>query len=79
MVVDGRWLFIQFPLLITMIFLDFGAKSDNHIMNKMVLFKYIAHVCAHINANCKSESELFTGDTSKDNHSPGPVIRGVSP
>ena len=26
-----------------------------------------------------SESELFTGDTSKDNHSPGPVIRGVSP
>ena len=27
----------------------------------------------------ESESELFTGDTSKDNHSPGPVIRGVSP
>ena len=26
-----------------------------------------------------SESELFTGDTSKDNHSPGPVIRGASP
>ena len=26
-----------------------------------------------------TESELFTGDTSKDNHSPGPVIRGVSP
>ena len=25
-----------------------------------------------------SESELFTGDTSKDNHSPGPVIRGAS-
>ena len=23
-----------------------------------------------------SESELFTGGTSKDNHSPGPVIRG---
>ena len=23
-------------------------------------------------------SELFTGDTSKDNHSPGPVIRGIS-
>ena len=24
-----------------------------------------------------SESELFTGDTSKDNHTPGPVVRGV--
>ena len=29
-------------------------------------------------ARSESESELFTGDTSKDNHSPGPVIRGVS-
>ena len=27
----------------------------------------------------ESESELFTGDTSKDNHSPGPVLRVVSP
>ena len=27
----------------------------------------------------ESESELFTGDTFKDNHSPEPVIRGVSP
>ena len=27
----------------------------------------------------ESESELFTGDTSKDNHSPGPVVRGFSP
>ena len=26
-----------------------------------------------------SESELFTGDTSNDNHSPGPVIREVRP
>ena len=26
-----------------------------------------------------SESELFTGDTSKDKHSPGPVFREVSP
>ena len=26
-----------------------------------------------------SESELFTGDTSKDNHSPSPVIRKASP
>ena len=27
----------------------------------------------------ESELELFTGDTSKDNHSPGPVFREVSP
>ena len=26
-----------------------------------------------------SESELFTGDTSNDNHFPGPVIREVRP
>ena len=26
-----------------------------------------------------SESELFTGDTIKDNHSAGPVIRVISP
>ena len=29
--------------------------------------------------SAESESELFTGDTSKDNHSPGPVFREVSP
>ena len=28
---------------------------------------------------CVSESELFTGYMSKDNHSPGPVVREVSP
>ena len=27
----------------------------------------------------ESESKLFSGDTSNDNHSPGPVIREVSP
>ena len=26
----------------------------------------------------KSESELFTGDPSKDNHSPGPVTREIN-
>ena len=44
-------------------------------------------ILAHISDNwprspffeMSSESELFTGDTSKDNHSPGPVIRGASP
>ena len=27
----------------------------------------------------RSESELFTGDTSRDNHTPGSVIRVASP
>ena len=27
----------------------------------------------------ESELELFTGDSSKDSHSPGPVIRGACP
>ena len=27
----------------------------------------------------ESVSELFTDDMSKGNHSPGPVIRGISP
>ena len=30
-------------------------------------------------SNSLKESEMFTGDTSKDNHSPGPVIREASP
>ena len=32
-----------------------------------------------LESESESESELFTGDTSKDNHSPGPVFREVSP
>ena len=40
-------------------------------------------VCIH-NAHprflvLESESELFTGDTSKDNHSPGPVLGKLVP
>ena len=34
---------------------------------------------AKLVSESESESELFTGDTSKDNHSPGPVFRKVSP
>ena len=34
---------------------------------------------SHMSKRSESESELFTGDTSKDNHSPGPVFREVSP
>ena len=41
-------------------------------------------LCANIADMCVpfqivSESELFTGDTSKDNHSSGPVIRELVP
>ena len=38
-------------------------------------------ICQSANylSESESESELFTGDTSKDNHSPGPVFREVSP
>ena len=32
-----------------------------------------------VKTESESESELFTGDTSKDNHSPGPVFREISP
>ena len=32
------------------------------------------YVCMYVGV-CVCESELFTGDMSKDNHSPGPVIR----
>ena len=47
----------------------------------MIIFKATA-LFADENARKyqnQSESELFTGDTSKDNHSPGPVFREVSP
>ena len=40
--------------------------------NKYILFLKVP-------TESESESELFTGDTSKDNHSPGPVFREVSP
>ena len=34
-------------------------------------------VAAYLRLDIESESELFTGGTSKDNHSPGPVFREV--
>ena len=30
-------------------------------------------------SNCLKKSELFAGDTSKENHLPAPVIRGAIP
>ena len=57
--------------------------SPNH-GTKLARARARTHACAlartprNMHAS-ESESELFTGDTSKDNHSPGPVFREVSP
>ena len=32
-----------------------------------------------LTSESESESELFTGNTSKDNHSPGPMVRELVP
>ena len=54
--------------------------SDN---NKFAILVFVPkpHKSLHLHQlpESESESELFTGDTSKDNHSPGPVFREVSP
>ena len=47
------------------------------IIVSAILF-YTVPLC-NFCSESESESELFTGDTSKDNHSPGPVFREVSP
>ena len=45
------------------------------VLRTLLLFNPFKHSVPE----SESESELFTGDTSKDNHSPGPVFREVSP
>ena len=50
------------------------------ILIETEIFVQLLLDCAEVFGNFReSESELFTGDTSKDNHSLGPVNRGVSP
>ena len=53
--------------------LKFEKIYISYIFLYFFLLNYI--ICSE----SESESELFTGDTSKDNHSPGPVFREVSP
>ena len=54
------------------------VKGNRHV-RKSIKMKD-CKVLKSINlSESESESELFTGDTSKDNHSPGPVFREVSP
>ena len=52
-------------------------------VHKLFAYRVVSTVSTDIVSShmkySESESELFTGDTSKDNHSPGPVFREVSP
>ena len=43
------------------------------------ILKVLKYILIILPDSVLSESELFTGDMSKDNHSPGPVFREVSP
>ena len=55
------------------------SVSIIHLKIISVSATFIYHYCINVLHMSESESELFTGDTSKDNHSPGPVFREVSP
>ena len=56
-----------------------GLKYENYKTLNICLGYNYMHVLDLVFKRSESESELFTGDTSKDNHSPGPVFREVSP
>ena len=55
--------------------LDMTQERVSFIFAKKEICCYLSILASE----SESESELFTGDTSKDNHSPGPVFREVSP
>ena len=59
---------LQKPRLIVM---DTGRGV--YFFHGLHILRYSGHL------SFDQTSELFTGDTSKDNHSPGPVIRRISP
>ena len=44
-----------------------------YFFHGLLILRYSGHLSSY------QTSELFTGDTSEDNHSPGPVIRRLSP
>ena len=48
-------------------------------MEDLLFYDFFNGISVISESESESESELFTGDTSKDNHSPGPVFREVSP
>ena len=51
-----------------------NSFTFSSIDNKMGHIHPLIYLFCH-----KTESELFADDMSKDSHSPGPVIREVSP
>ena len=62
---------------IAYIYSGFNQNPDekSYIRAKIETIKHLQTV--FLVPMSESESELFTGDMSKDNHSPGPVIRGA--
>ena len=60
--------------MVNFLFWDFGRREK---MVKQVLAEYVQVIVKH-QLPSFNWSELFTGDTLNDNHSPGPVIRGAS-
>ena len=63
---------VQINIFIAGMLMIFGKKNFLQSWSAGILFRHSIIIY-------ESESELFTGDTSKDNHSPGPVFREVSP
>ena len=53
-------------------------KNTTDITGQLLPSLETAHIAGFITAS-ESGSELFTVDMSRDNHSPGPEIRGASP
>ena len=49
-----------------------GGVRPQKPKNKLLIYKVTFWLL-------ESELELFTGDTSKEDHSPGPMIRDASP
>ena len=56
-----------------------GVDLSVHIYANFFQWLIFSNLFDGFGSYLVSESELFTGDTSKDNHSPGPVFREVSP
>ena len=54
-----------------------NKNTSTSILRVMLIYLWPEPITDNLTS--ESESELFTGDTSKDNHSSGPVFREVSP
>ena len=61
-----------------------SVTNDRYSQGPVAIFVRKEYLNTHLSYSkslsmTRSESELFTGDTSNDNHFPGPVIREVRP